>query len=106
MVAAHSIATLAYSSKLPRPNPMAAQSKGTAESKGSAPVSKEAKVEKKEVAPAGKQPKGKTIELVAKRSFRYADPQHAGEIIRVKKGDKIVLPSCHNVCGWKGDLVE
>ena len=85
---------------------MAAQNKGTAESKGSAPVSKEAKVEKKEVAPAGEKPKGKTIELVAKKSFRYADPNGSGEVIRVKKGDKIVLPSDHNVKGWKGDLVE
>ena len=84
---------------------MAAQSKGTAESKGSAPVSKEAKVEKKEVAPAGKQPKG-TVELVAKKSFRYADPNGSGEVIRVSKGDKVIVPSDLNIKGWKGDLVE
>ena len=85
---------------------MAAQSKGTAESKGSAPVSKEAKVEKKEVAPAGKQPKGNTVELVAKKSFRYADPKGSGEVIRVNKGDKVIVPSDLNIKGWKGDLVE
>ena len=99
---------LVYSSKLPRPNPMVAQSKGTAESKGSAPVAKEAKVEKKDVAPAGNQSKVKdgNIELIAKKSFRYADPKGSGAIIRVNKGDKIVVPADLNIKGWKGDLVE
>ena len=87
---------------------MVGKSKGTAESKGSAPVSKESKVEKKDVSPAGNQPKAKggTIELIAKKSFRYADPLGTGKVLIVKKGDKVVLPADHNIKGWKGDLVE